>query len=187
MRPHFAIPHARTRARGGQLMGRRGRIPKPRALRVLEGRRQHRALPIDTPQPRAGRPRCPRWLTADAKAYWRAVVPELERLRVLTVVDGGALAALCMSWARWQAAERFIAEHGERYEALQYVDDRGVAHTKIATRPEVYIAKDQKAALNRWSLEFGLTPAARMRVKVQPYGGAAAPDPDLNPVPKAAN
>lgn len=149
-------------------------------LRLLKGNSSHRPLPVNEPKPKRGRPPMPSWILPEAKRHWRVVVPQLELTRVLTIEDGGALAALVMSWARWQAAEIELMTKGNTYDALSYVDKEGIAFTVEKARPEVKIAKDEKTAYLRWCQEFGRTPSARTRVRTATPGGNGNDDELLN-------
>src|SRR3990172_1598507 len=83
----------------------RGRKPTPLPLRKLRGNpRQHRIPP--EPKPRVDRPSRPEWLSVEAKHEWGRVVPELERLSLLTIVDRAALATYCTAWGHLVEAER---------------------------------------------------------------------------------
>jgi P27 family predicted phage terminase small subunit len=90
----------------------RGRPPKPTALKVLNGNPGKRPLNKFEPKPKPILPKCPAWLDPAAKKEWRRVVPELERIGMLTCVDGAALGGYCQSYGRWVAAEQFIQKHG---------------------------------------------------------------------------
>src|SRR6266487_2772941 len=82
-------------------MGSRGPALKPHALRVLEGRtgsRYHEPKG-QRPQPRPVTPEMPEWLDGEAKACWERVVPELERLNLLTIADREILVGYCVTWA----------------------------------------------------------------------------------------
>ena len=50
------------------------------------------------PMPVKGAPKCPEWLTGDALVEWRRIVPELDRLGILTAVDGAVLEAHCLTY-----------------------------------------------------------------------------------------
>jgi phage terminase small subunit len=75
-------------------MGRRGPLPEPDKLRLLRGnpsktppRWQVKARPV-APTP-------PTWLDREARAEWRRVTPELERLGLLSHIDRGMLTLYC--------------------------------------------------------------------------------------------
>lgn len=89
-----------------------GRPPKPTNLKLLEGNPGKQQLNKNELKPKTIVPKCPTWLDPIAKKEWKLVVPELERLGLLTCVDGAALEGYCQSYARWVQAEQFIAKHG---------------------------------------------------------------------------
>ncbi len=141
-------------------MGRRGPAPKPTILKIRAGSQVRRNK--HEPQPQRGRPRCPAWLTAEAKAAWRQVTPLLEDMGVLTKVDGNALVRYCQLWARWKKAELFIQQHGDMY-ALR--DERGRIRC-FQQYPQVAIAHRLSIALTKLEAEFGMTPSSRSRIYV---------------------
>lgn len=142
-----------------------GRPPKPSAQKLAEGNPGKRPLNLDEPLPQAGAPSPPDWLDPNARMKWEEVAPELERIGVLTRIDGAALSAYCTSYARWVRAERVLSEKGETYES-------GGRHGRqIKTRPEVRIAEDSLRTLKMFAEQLGLTPSARVRLKGAPTQG----------------
>jgi P27 family predicted phage terminase small subunit len=144
-------------------MGRRGPPPKPTALRILEGNPSKRPLNPNEPKPPVGVPDCPAHLDLDAKKEWTRLAPILDRLGMLTIVDGAALAAYCQMYSRWAKAERAIKKHGITMET-----ENGTVR-----RPEVSIAREALHQMRQFAMEFGLTPASRSRVH-----GATPPLPN---------
>ena len=145
-----------------------GRPPVPTALRVLRGNPGRRPLNDAEPKPVAGRPRCPSWLSREAKQEWRRIVPELERLRVLTAVDGAALAAYCQSFANWRRAEEYLAENSYSVALTRIDRDGNEIVYAWQQRPEVAIGQKERALMKSFLIEFGLTPASRSRIKASP-------------------
>ena len=143
-------------------MGRRGPPPTPTRLRMLRGNPGKRPVNQSEPEPRKDTPRCPVWLSDEAKKVWRRMVPELKRMSILTVVDGDALAAYCQTYARWKGAEEFLAKHGEVYSLR---DDNGRIKY-MQPFPQVSIARHNLQLLKSYQQEFGLTPSARTRIDV---------------------
>lgn len=137
-------------------MGRRGPPPKPTALRILEGNPSKRPLNPNEPKPPVGIPDCPGHLDQFAKAEWKRIAPILDRLGLLTIVDGAALAAYCQTYSRWAKAEREIKKHGIVMET-----ENGTVR-----RPEVSIAREALHQMRAFAMEFGLTPASRSRVSI---------------------
>ena len=156
-------------------MGRRGPPPHPTHLRVLNGNPGKRPFNSREPQPRKDAPRCPAWLRPEAKKVWKRMVPELRRMGVLTVVDGEALASFCQTYVRWQAAEEFLARHGDVYSIR---DEQG--RVKYMQQfPQVSIARNLVLILKSFYQEFGMTPASRARIELPLY---ADPQPAGEPV-----
>ena len=134
-------------------------IPKPTALKLLEGNPGKRPMNPNEPKPMAGVPSCPSHLDRLAKAEWRRIVPELQQLGLLTRVDRAALAAYCACWSRWVTAEREISKHG-----LTVVTPNGYP----VQSPHVNISNKALAQLKAFVQEFGLSPASRTRVSAVP-------------------
>src|SRR4051812_31093346 len=89
---------------------KRGRKPKPTALKRAEGNPGKRRLPANEPTPEIAAPDCPAHLTAGARAEWDRLAPELEANGLLTRVDRAALAGYCVLYARWAEAEEQLKE-----------------------------------------------------------------------------
>jgi P27 family predicted phage terminase small subunit len=151
-------------------MARRGPPPQPTRLKLLKGNPGKRPLNGREPQPPCNTPSCPRWLGPEAKKAWRRTVSLLRAARILTQMDGDALTAYCQTYARWQAAEQFLAQHGEVYPVR---DERGNVRC-MAQFPQVSIARNLIQVLRSYQQEFGLTPSSRTRVHASPFTEADA-------------
>ena len=135
-------------------MGRRGPTPKPAHIKALEGNPGKRPLKCNNAKPRSLAPDCPDWLSAEAKAEWKRLAPELERLGLLTVLDRAAFSCYCQSFAHWVQAQRVLREQG-----TMYVTGSG----RVRERPEVAIAESSLKLMRAFAVEFGLTPNSRSR------------------------
>lgn len=139
-------------------MGRRGPPPTPNRLLELRG-----TLRADrkrsAPEPRVEAPNPPTWLSREAKAEWRRIVPELEALGLVALIDRSLLAGLCESWATWVACQRVI-----RKEGYTFTSPNG----HVCQRPEVAIGGKALKDLVRLGGEFGLSPSSRSRLEVRP-------------------
>jgi len=139
-------------------MGRRGPAPQPTNIRILHGNPGKRPLNGNEPQPRRERPSCPRWLTAEARKEWKRVVPELDRLGVLTIVDRAALTTYCQAWARYVEAEAMLTQYGSVLKSNK--------SDYIQVSPYATISKQMALLIKAFCQEFGLTPASRSRISV---------------------
>ncbi len=150
-------------------MATRGRKPKPTSLKVLEGNPGKRPLNKNEPQPEKKAPRCPSWLEPEAKKEWRRMAKALETIGVLTQVDKAAFAGYCQAYARWREAEEFLSKHGTIFKTPSGY---------IQQLPQVAIARNYLQTMKDFCSEFGLTPAARTRIKVDQE--AVSPDDPMD-------
>jgi len=137
----------------------RGRKPKPTRAKVIAGTLRPGRMNRDEPAPKRGRPVCPAWLPRPAKTKWKALVPELDRLGLLTVIDGDALACFCVAWAEHQWATKALAKDGHTI-----TSERGV----VKPHPAVAMQRTAWAAIRQFAALYGLDPSSRVRLKVPP-------------------
>ena len=140
-------------------MGYRGPIPTPTVIKQLEGNPGKRPLNTREPKPRSSVPRCPEHLDGRAKKEWKRLVPVLLRMRVLTEADWMSLANLCQTWSTLVKAQEKLSEMGILYKAPSGY---------VMQSPLLAIVNQCVDTITKLSREFGLTPAARTRVAVQP-------------------
>jgi P27 family predicted phage terminase small subunit len=133
-------------------MGSRGPIRDPNSVRGINN-----ADGIEQPRPRPVIPKCPRYFSGIARREWRRIVPELDRLGLLTCVDGAALEAYCNAYANMVVCQTVINTLG-----LTFTTETGY----VAQRPEVGIVNKSLAAIKSLCAEFGLTPSARARMSL---------------------
>lgn len=151
----------------------RGRKPKPVELKILEGNPGNHPLNEDRPKPAPIAPRCPSWLSRRAKAEWRRVAPELEKLGLLTQLDMAALASYCQAWSRVEQCTRIIDAEGLTYESRRVADDEEGGQTVtilIKARPEVMMERGYIATATKLCVEFGMTASSRGRMVVPGAG-----------------
>lgn len=139
-----------------------GRTAQPAALRLLKGRsegtdsggRKVNAGPAFRRIP----PKPPTWLSREAAAEWRRVVPGLTRLDLLKEEDRATLSAYCETWAVFVAATRLVNEQGVMTEAVTVRPDGSESRRPMAN-PAVAIARNAGRELRGYAAQFGLTPA----------------------------
>jgi P27 family predicted phage terminase small subunit len=136
-----------------------GRKPKPTAAKELAGNPGKRALNRNEPQP-GGIAKCPGHLSKEAKKEWKRVAQELIPLGLLTSVDMAALAAYCVTYARWVKAEAQITKLGE------YIKSSKSGY--LIQAPWVGVANKAMELMHKFASEFGFTPSSRTRLSVEP-------------------
>ena len=153
-------------------MGQRG--PRPTPTEMLRLRGSPRAI-RDTaePKPPKERPPRPEWLSDEAAAAWDQLIPRLEEMEVLSVVDGHALARYCELWVEWQTALAFVRKHGSTYP----IKDGNGKVKSLGQFPQVASVHKLSLALSRLEAEFGLTPSARSRISVPMQPKEELPNP----------
>lgn len=148
-----------------------GRKSKPAGLKLVEGRGSGRdSGGRNVKQPPAFRripPARPDDLSADAVELWDQIVVELPRLDLLKELDGAALRVGCETYARWREAVRMRQESG-----LLATNSQG-----RVTAPWIGIEERASKEFRAWCAEFGLTPAAEMKLATGADGGAEDDDP----------
>ena len=151
-------------------MGKRGPRPQPTNLKILRGNPGRRPVNADEPQPPADGIVMPPHLGEVAAARWREVLPMLQAVRVMTRADVEALARYCDTWEWWLAVRAKLKAEGDTYPIL----NDGGEIKYIAQRPEVSIAHKLAQQLRQSEADFGLTPAARASLKVEPNAPEAS-------------
>ena len=145
-------------------MGRRGPPPTPTKLKIARGNPGRRTLNSAEPQPPADGCEMPDHLGEIAAARWRELLPMLQNVRVMTRADVEALARYCDTHEWWLAVRAKLKKEGDTYPIL----NDGGEIKYIAQRPEVAIAHKLAQQLRQLESDFGLTPAARVSLKVEP-------------------
>ena len=135
----------------------RGRKPQPTRLRLLKGNTGRRRPNNREPSPTVQAPPRPDFLSGPAAEKWDELAPYLVGLRLMTIGDGPALAALCQAWGRYCAAEKQLAEQGP---VVTSPNGYGIPSPWLAISNQ---AHDQ---MRKLLTEFGLTPSSRSRVEI---------------------
>jgi len=135
-------------------MGRRGPIAQPDSVRALRGNPGGRAAPERvTASP--GVPSPPAWLSREARAEWRRIVPDLDRLGVLSTLDRGALSTYCSAWAQFVKAERLLQDE-------DLVAERRAGNGP-AKHPAWQVWREAATTVAALAKELFITPSSRLR------------------------
>jgi P27 family predicted phage terminase small subunit len=120
--------------------------------------------------------RSPAWLSKNAAAEWRRVMPILVQRRILTVADLGSLENYCVAIGQVREMERHLQEHGHVFEAFRETDN-GLVSLGMKRNPAVGIQSDAMTRARLLAAELGLTPVSRSRPTVR-QGGEGDDEPN---------
>lgn len=154
--------------------------PVPTELKKLGGNAGHRPLNAAEPKPTQGEPPMPEGLSGAAQAEWQRIVPELQTLGLLTIIDGSALAAYCQNYGTWFEAMLKIDEYGVITEVpimkkIKVKTDEGktvyldepTGYLSLKKNPAVTVANEAMKLMKSFLVEFGMTPASRAKLHVE--------------------
>lgn len=176
------------------MSGSRGPLPKPAALRALEGNPGKRPLNLaDGVNPRVEIPSAPKHLGTEARKEWKRITPLLEELGLISGLDRTALALYCQAVGRLAELEtafngqvaRLVDEGADYsdavYKASYAVTPSGYAQQSVI----VQLIKSHREQVNRYLMHFGLSPAARGRVQPSNYVQPTLPGIEAPPQAQA--
>jgi P27 family predicted phage terminase small subunit len=150
----------------------RGRRPTPAHILKLRGthRSDRHAGPEPPPIPASKPIAPPSWLTKEAKAEWKRVLPELIQFVGLAKIDRACLTAYCAAWAEFHRMAKIVEREGEYY--LNSKDEPRL-------HPAVKARNDSRSAMLKYMRELGLTPSGRtgLHRAVRPPAASAPPPP----------
>jgi P27 family predicted phage terminase small subunit len=142
------------------------------------------------PDPPKGRPSCPRELAGAARAEWLRMVRRLEASKTLSTVDDAVLYQYCCLFGETEGIResrltnaRLLAKLETALGRVRHEDQVAEVAGAIATLQKLDAKHVQQLrqghmGLRQYLVEFGMTPAARTRVK-QTGGAPATNEPDL--------
>lgn len=121
----------------------------------MRGTKPH--LVIDNDAVRTA-PAAPAWLSKDAKAEWKRVMPILVERKILTVADLASFENYCVAIGTVRDMERTLQAAG-----YTYVTEGGA----IKRHPAVAIQSDAMTRARLLAAELGLTPVSRSRPAIR--------------------
>ena len=174
------------------MTGSRGPLPKPAALKLLEGNPGKRSLNLaEGVNPRVEIPSFPKHLGIEARKEWKRITPLLEELGLISGLDRTALALYCQAAGRLAELEtsfngkvQMLVDAGAAYPDAVFDVSHAVTPSGYAQQSVmVQLIKSHREQVNRYLMHFGLSPAARGRVQpsnyVQPSLPGMEPTPSL--------
>ena len=145
----------------------RGRKPVPTALKKLRGNPGKRPLNDAEPKPDVVVPECPDHLSEAARKEWFRITAELKALELITLIDRAALAAYCDAYALWENATIALNR-------IANTKPKDVGEQRLLYAEECMAYGKRKQGLKEMKaflVEFGMTPAARSRIRMAPNAG----------------
>lgn len=143
-------------------MGARGPLravpANPARPDTSKGKGKKRPAPL---RAAPSRPTPPDDLTGDALVEWNRVVPELDELGILSVLDRAVLARYCLAWQQWREFAATLDAEG------MVIDDARGGKRK---HPAWQMFREAGTMLDAAASSCGLSPASRLRM-ARPEGG----------------
>ena len=145
-----------------------GRPKKPTNLKLVEGNRGKRPVNQQEPDPDYLDDLAPpAHLSPGAQEVWRLWAPQLRRARLLTVIDSPMLEKGCEAEAMYRRATQRAAERPVYGKSV--VDDDGQATERgDQINPWLIVQSMAFKQVTAVLREFGMSPAARARVAINP-------------------
>ena len=142
----------------------RGRKRKPEELRQADGYPDKRP-PRSIKKARVGLPPMPESLHPLAREHWRAITPELERLKLITRLDHACLLEYIETYSECARLRELLQETGGHMVASEKFSAKGVLLERVPKRSPLSSAlKEYLTLLRAYAGELGFTPTARAKV-----------------------
>ncbi len=138
---------------------RRGRKPKSTAEKKLAGNPGMRPYNKHEPKLKKQKPRMPGYLSAEAKREWRRIVPQLDRIGMLTQMDRATLVMYCEAWATFKDANDVIQETN-----IVIRNSNG----NLVRNPMAIVRDSAFDQIYKLSSLYGFDPSTRSRLVVIP-------------------
>lgn len=134
---------------------------KPTHLKIIQGNPGKRGLNKQEPDPEYLNDLTPPdFLTDAARIVWNEITPDLRAARLLTKVDVPMLHMACESIATYRKAVKKCAE---REACGEIANNQSIGYWEMIKSMSF---KQAMGALQ----QFGMSPAARTRIAIQPQG-----------------
>lgn len=150
------------------MAGKVGRPAKPDKVHWLAGNPSKKPLNqlTDEFSPDVALAKCPSHLKGEARKHYRQIGEQLERYGLVSELDVGLLAMLAVNWAKWQWAQKRIAElnaEDEEYGEAGFVASTPNGYKVMSVYEQ--IARAAESSYQKLAAEFGLSPSNRSRVQ----------------------
>ncbi|MGD0020119.1 MAG: phage terminase small subunit P27 family [Candidatus Limnocylindrales bacterium] len=139
-------------------MGRRGPAPTPTKVKMLRGETRPSRLNLREPMPSPDVPKMPADMDDAAKVVWRRVLREMHHTGVIRAADADVLRCYCEAVSRYAQAARLYAQSGP------IVSRDG----NLVKNPLHQVARDNADEIRQFARELGLSPSARVGLRIEP-------------------
>lgn len=157
-------------------MGRRGPAPVPTKVKRLRGETRPSRLNVHEPIPSADLPKMPADMDPDAKAVWRRVLRDMRHTGVIRAADADVLRCYCEAVSRYAAAARVYAQSGPLV--------RGRHGNELVKNPLHQVARDNADEVRQFARELGLSPSARVGLRIERERSADSLTADIGLPPR---
>jgi P27 family predicted phage terminase small subunit len=154
--------------------GMAGRRPKPTATHKLEGHKYKVAARNNEPKPIPIAPIVPDHISEYGKIMWKELVPKLEKLGLMTNIDGYAFEAACTQYGIYREAIENVNKKGVMIPDYEMVSEQVEGKWKSKKKkvgdkanPSIKVANDALTQFRQFCIEFGLTPASRSKLSIE--------------------
>lgn len=147
-----------------------GRPRKPTALKLVAGNPGKRSTSKQEPDPDyLADLSAPAGLPAGAKLVWDEIAPQLRRAKLLTEIDVQTLAMGCIAVAQYRRA---VDKAGEALVKCKVVEDENGQPIETAEHINPWLIVQSMSFKQAMAVfqQFGMSPAARTRIAIQPQG-----------------
>jgi P27 family predicted phage terminase small subunit len=137
-------------------MGERGPLPDMSNVAEFPGANKNKKR---APHPQAvpGIPEPARWVPAAGRARWKAVAPELDRLRLLgKTLDRDFSTLYADTYAKWELAAKTINTEGQLAAGQ---------HGETRKHPAMQNYRELSSQLLALEVQAGMTPNSRLRMR----------------------
>lgn len=143
--------------------------------------------PDALPKSLVEKPRKPSGLKGNQSKFWDLIVPLLHQMRYLQKIDGPALILMCHSWAHYQDLESSLKCKCYNGNAVPELDCKECSGTgslyttktdkgNVVQHPLVSARNAALKTLVGLMNQFGMTPAARVKMEAIPVGTGTQQD-----------
>ena len=139
-------------------MTKPGPAPLPTHLKIVKGTVRKDRINSNEPKPKHKIPRCPEWLSEDAKKIWKRTTAQLKSMGILYEADIDIIVAYCNAVVNYQKASLIVDQSGVLIKGRR---------DSVVTNPAVRVQRDAATLIRMLASELGLTPSARSRISLE--------------------